>query len=35
MKEEQIEVNVLDELNKGTCMGRDAIHFILYKLSND
>jgi len=35
MKEEQIEVNVLDELNKGTCMGRDAIHFILDKVSND
>lgn len=34
MKEEQIEVNVLDELNKGTCMGRDAIHFILDKVSN-
>ena len=32
MKEEQIEVNVLD---KGTCMGRDAIHFILDKVSND
>lgn len=35
MKEEQIEVNVLDELNKGTCMGRDAIHFILDKVSDD
>ena len=35
MKEEQSEVNVLAELNKGTCMGRDAIHFILDKVSND
>ena len=26
------EVNVLDELNKGTCMGIDAIHFILDKV---
>ncbi len=29
------EVNVLDELNKGTCMGRDAIHFILDKVQDD
>jgi len=29
------EVNVLDELNKGTCMGRDAIHFILDKVKDE
>ena len=29
------EVNVLDELNKGACMGRDAIHFILDKVDDD
>lgn len=25
---EELEIDVLDELNKGACMGRDAIHFI-------
>lgn len=25
-------INVLDELNKGACMGMDAIHFILEKV---
>ena len=29
------EVNVLDELNKGACMGMDAIHFILDKVEDD
>lgn len=29
------EINVLDELNKGTCMGMDAIHFILDKVENE
>ena len=29
------EVNVLDELNKGACMGKDAIHFILDKVEDD
>lgn len=29
------EVNVLDELNKGACMGRDAIHFVLDKVENE
>jgi len=29
------EVNVLDELNKGACMGRDAIHFILNKVKDE
>ena len=28
------EINVLDELNKGACMGRDAIHFILDKVED-
>ena len=35
MKKEENEVNVLDELNKGTCMGMDAIHFILDKVTDD
>lgn len=34
MNNDQNEVNVLDELNKGTCMGRDAIHFILDKVED-
>ena len=29
------EINVLDELNKGTCMGMDAINFILPKVSDN
>lgn len=29
------EINVLDELNKGACMGMDAIHFILDKVEDD
>ena len=29
------EINVLDELNKGACMGMDAIHYILEKLDNE
>ena len=29
------EINVLDELNKGACMGKDAIHFILDKVENE
>jgi hypothetical protein len=33
MKDEN-EVNVLDELNKGACMGMDAIHFILDKIDD-
>ena len=28
------EVNVLDELNKGACMGRDAIHYIMDKVKD-
>lgn len=34
MKDEN-EVNVLDELNKGACMGMDAIHFVLEKVKDD
>lgn len=29
------EINVLDELNKGACMGMDAIHFILDKVEDE
>ena len=29
------EINVLDELSKGACMGRDAIHFILDKVEDE
>ena len=29
------EVNVLDELHKGACMGQDAIHFIMDKVKDD
>ena len=29
------EINVLDELNKGACMGKDAIHFILEKVEDN
>jgi len=35
MEENKKEVNVLDELNKGACMGRDAIHFIMDKVTDD
>lgn len=35
MSEKENEQNVLDELNKGACMGKDAIHFILDKVTND
>lgn len=31
---DQDEMNVLDELNKGACMGMDAIHFILDKVQD-
>ena len=33
-KENQ-EVNVLDELNKGACMGKDAIHYIMDKVEDN
>ena len=32
---EKEEINVLDELNKGACMGRDAIHFIMDKVEDE
>ena len=35
MKEKETEINVLDELNKGACMGRDAIHFVLDKVTDE
>lgn len=33
--ENKNEINVLDELNKGACMGKDAIHFILDKVEDE
>ena len=35
MENENKEINVLDELHKGTCMGKDAIHFILEKVEEN
>lgn len=32
---ENEEINVLDELNKGTSMGRDAIYFLLDKVEDE
>jgi len=32
---EEKEINVLDELNKGACMGMDAIHFIMDKVEEE
>ena len=32
---EKDKINVLDELNKGACMGMDAIHFVLDKVTDD
>lgn len=32
--ENKNEINVLDELNKGACMGQDAIHFIIDKVKD-
>lgn len=29
------EINILDELNKGACMGRDAISFIVDKVKDE
>ena len=29
------EINVLDELNKGACMGKDAIYFIMDKVHDE
>ena len=33
MNNNEKEVNVLDELHKGACMGMDAIHFIMDKVT--
>ena len=35
MNDNEDDVNVLDELNKGTCMGRDAIKMILDKVNDE
>ena len=35
MNNDENEVNVLDELNRGACMGKDAIHFILDKVEDE
>ena len=32
---EKDKINVLDELNKGACMGKDAINFIMDKVEDD
>lgn len=34
MNNKENEMNVLDELSKGACMGRDAIHFIIDKVED-
>ena len=35
MKKNENEINVLDELNKGACMGQDAIHYIMDKVEDE
>jgi len=35
MKKDENEINVLDELNKGACMGMDATKFILEKVEDE
>ncbi len=35
MENKEKEVNVLDELHKGACMGQDAIHFIIEKVTEE
>lgn len=35
MEKNKNEVNVLDELNKGACMGMDAIDFIIDKVTEE
>ncbi len=35
MNKEKNEIKVLDELNKGACMGMDAIQFILNKVKEE
>ena len=34
MEKENSTINILDELNKGACMGMDAIHFVLDKVKD-
>lgn len=35
MNKDKEQINVLDEINKGACMGMDAISFILEKVKED
>ena len=35
MTKNKNEANVLDEINKGACMGMDAIHFIIDKVKEE
>ena len=35
MQDNKNEINVLDELNKGACMGQDAIYFIMNKVKDE
>ena len=35
MNNDKNEVNVFDELSKGACMGKDAIHFIMDKVEDE
>ncbi len=35
MKNKENNINVLDELNKGACMGMDAIQFVLSKVQEE
>ena len=35
MEKCEIEMNALDELNKGSCMGKDALRFTLDKVKNE
>ena len=35
MENKKNEINILDELNKGACMGKDAIDFILDKVKDN
>ena len=35
MSKKENDIDVLDEVNKGACMGMDAIHFILNKVKDE
>lgn len=35
MNNKENEINTLDEVNKGACMGKDAVHFLLDKTKSD